>query len=102
LKNRSVGADAECQGEHRNRREAPALAQRSEAIADVPPKLLDESHAARVATMFLRLLYTAEGSESGVACLLPVHTASQVLRSFAFQVVAQFVIEFALHLILAK
>src|SRR4030095_14899165 len=94
---RSVRADAESQRGARNQRQAGALQKHPRAVAQVLPQIPNPSHAASVAASLLRLLNSAESLASGMPRLFRIHSQADVLLGLLFDVVAQFLVQFALH-----
>lgn len=64
--------------------------------------LTNFSRAAGVAAPLLRLLHTAESPSGGVARLFRIHPQPDVLLGLPLDVVAQFLVQFALGLRLAQ
>src|SRR5262249_8096719 len=94
----AIRANAQRQRDHGNQREARILHQHSRAVAQVLPKLFKPAHPASVAAPLLRLLYDAESLASGVARLFRTHPKPYVLFNLPLDVIAQLLVEFALHL----
>src|SRR5215510_2502067 len=95
---RAVRADAERERNHRHQGEAGILYKHPRAMAQVLPKIFNPSYAASVTAPLLRLLHPAESLAGGKTRLLRTHPQPDVLLGLSLDVVAQFLVQFALGL----
>ena len=93
-KDRSVGADAKRQSEHRNQGKSRVLLQRPASVAQVLPEDLQLPQATMLAVAFLGLRDSAKGTKGSVTRLLRRHAAAYVLFGEQREMSLDFLVEF--------
>jgi len=93
---RQVSADTESQRKNCNQSEAGMLQQHPRAVAQVLPNFFNPAHTARIAAFLLGLLDPTECFASRISRVFRAHSQPNVLLSLLFDVVAQFLVQFAL------
>src|SRR6185312_891902 len=91
-------ANSQRQREESDERETGRLAQSSRSVADIVKQSFYNLYPTHLAALLFPLFDIFDGLERGVARILGSHACSGVLVDLPFQVIAQFFVEFLLHL----
>jgi hypothetical protein len=94
-----IGADSESEDEDGNEGEAGIFAQRAGGVAEVAEEIVDKMDAADVAALLFAEFKAVDVAEGGAAGVIGREAESEVVLRFAFEMVAEFFVEFLLDLV---
>jgi hypothetical protein len=92
-----VGADAEGDGQYRNRAESRALSKRAQRVCHILTKAIEQREAPRVAALLFPLLDRAHLTHGSVVSLLRGHAPRDVVVDEVLHVIAKLLVELLLH-----
>src|SRR5262245_10487264 len=91
---RRCRADSECKGCENGKREPRTFAQHAQAITQILDRMLYDTDAPCVATLFLTLLRSFKCADGGIPRILTRHPFGDVFVSLPFEMELELVIKF--------
>jgi hypothetical protein len=94
---RGVRADTETERDHGDQRKARVLYQHPRPVSQIQPKFFKAPRAARIPAPLLGWLDSPESPAALFASFYRIHPQPDVLLGLSLDVIAQFLVQFALH-----